>query len=70
MESTLQCLLEKIYTGAERQDVKRRGKEEGAFQTKPVSTPTQDLTLLRFDLLQFIKAVKIGMKICIPPVVE
>lgn len=28
------------------------------------------LTLLRFDLLQFIKVIKIGMKICIPPVLE
>lgn len=36
MESTLQCPLEEIYTGAEKQEVKRSGKEEGAFQTKPV----------------------------------
>lgn len=65
MEPNLRCPLEEIYMGVEKQDVKRSGKEKGAFQTKPVSavsTPTQGLTLLRFDLLQSSKQSKLVWK--------
>lgn len=61
-----------IHAGVEKQDVKGAEGRVVHFNTACVSCvhSYQDLALFLFDLLQFITAVKIGMKICIPPGLE